>query len=155
MKINLRKRRYFGVIIVCVLIACFTLTSCSLLRTFGIENDEGPVIGGDPRVWRGYSENYVLSDNMTVCFSSLNSMDGYAVYESASLCRIGTLLLPDSLTLDDIKNGFEIEDYDGDGLNDVGIITSGGVTIQYIFVPADDGTWPDNVGGCFTRIDSE
>lgn len=155
MKINRRKRRYFGVIMLCVLIGCFTLTSCSLLRLFGIGNDEGPVIGGDPSVWRGYSEDYVLSDNMTVCFSSLDSRDGYAVYESASFGRIGSLILPESLSLDDIKSGIEIEDYNGDGLNDAGIITNDGAVIQYIFVPDDISTWPDKVGGCFTRIDEE
>lgn len=147
MKINRRGRYYFGVIIVYVLIACFTLTSCSIL--FGsseqrINEELEEPDGKDWRTWRSYGDQYVLSNEMTVSFSSLDSRNGYAAYDMSYGGRIGTLMLPEPLIFDDIGDCvFEIEDYNGDGLTDVGIKTNDGTVIRYLFVPDNIGTWPD------------
>ena len=56
------------------------------------ENDLTGEIGNDWRTTRSYSDNIVISDELTVCLSVLDDTKGYAVYDSSDGNRIASLI---------------------------------------------------------------
>lgn len=152
----LKKR--FGLLFVTVLLLSLLLVSCG-----GTGGDSGPVdvpddepiAGGDWRTWRGYSDEYVINEDLSILFSTLDERTGYAVYESESGARIATIKFPDDLTLDDvIMHEYIVEDYDGDGSNDVGIERNDGAIMWFLFDWDGYGTWPDDIAGCFPYLET-
>ncbi|MBQ3911508.1 MAG: hypothetical protein II694_00865 [Lachnospiraceae bacterium] len=108
--------------------------------------DNGGEDGGDWRTWRSYTDDYVVGDGFSVCFSALDDKTGYAVYDSTNGNRIGTLAL-DNVTGSEV---FDTEDLNGDGLIDIAV-TTGAETEWFAYV---DQAWVDGVGGgCFEYVE--
>ena len=102
---------------------------------------DGEIVGGDWRTHSSYSDDYVIAEGFSVCFSPLDNKAGYAVYNSADGSRVGTLEAQDV-----VAEGFVTNDINGDGFNDVTIIDG---SFSYIYVYADK-PWIEGVGGgCF------
>lgn len=108
--------------------------------------DNGGEDGGDWRTWRSYTDDYVIGDGFSVCFSMLDDKKGYAAYNSADGSRVGTLAM-DNVTGDEI---FDTEDINEDGLIDIGV-TNGPETSWFAYVAK---AWVDGVGGgCFEYVE--
>ncbi len=103
------------------------------------------VVGADWRTQRSYTEDYRIGEALTVCLSPLDGGGGYAVYDSGTGARIGTL------AADGVGQGEILcEDLDGDGTAELGIAVSGEtVWFGYTGEPWIEGTG----GGCFERIE--
>ena len=108
--------------------------------------DNGGEDGGDWRTWRSYTDDYVIGDGFSVCFSMLDDKKGYAAYNSADGSRVGTLAM-DNVTGNEI---FDTEDINEDGLIDIGV-TNGPETSWFAYVAK---AWVDGVGGgCFEYVE--
>jgi hypothetical protein len=113
----------------------------------------GGSVGGDWRTWRGYTSDYIISDELTVTFSGQTDEDFYCVYDAAGGNRIGTLLFEDGHLVEDAQSeDFLISDADGDGDNDVGVTLKDGAVMWFAYDPENLGTWPDNISGCFSYL---
>lgn len=110
--------------------------------------DGQTVVGGDWRTWRGYSADYVITDELTVCLSELDNGSGYGVYDCADGGRIASLLAPDG-TEGFFDRDVVSADRDGDGSNDLGVELADGSVLWYCFDAEGLGTWPDDTDGCF------
>ena len=101
--------------------------------------------GSDWRTWRSYTDDFVISDDVTVCLSPFDTATGYAVYNSDNGDRIGSL----SGIETDGSETIVCEDTDGDGVNELGItISDETVYFKYTGEPWIEGQG----GGCFERI---
>ena len=105
--------------------------------------------GGDWQTWRSYSDKYVINDSLTVYLSLFDDSTGYAVYDSSDGSRIASLI-------NDTGNAVEpweitSDDIDSDGVNELGIVLTGGETLWYRYIEGE--TWNENnADGCFERI---
>ena len=112
------------------------------------EDDE--ILGGDWQTWRSYSDEYPITDDLTVCLSLFDDSTGYAVYDSSDGNRIASLV-------NDTENAVDpwntvSDDINGDGINELGIVLTNGETLWYRYV--EGGMWNENnVNGCFERTD--
>lgn len=111
-----------------------------------------PVPGEDWRTWRSYSDDYVISDDLTVTFSLFDEADGFAVYSAWDGERIASLIYPEGMSAS-WEDMFWVEDYDGDGLNDIGLFLEDGTELWFLFWPDRMGSWPDDPEGCFVLYD--
>ena len=109
------------------------------------ESEDAVSAGSDWRTWRSYTEDFVISDDVTVCLSPFDTATGYAVYNSDNGDRIGSL----SGIETDGSETIVCEDTDGDGVNELGItISDETVYFKYTGEPWIEGQG----GGCFERI---
>ncbi|MCR5323460.1 MAG: hypothetical protein K6E85_09345 [Lachnospiraceae bacterium] len=119
----------------------------------GFLGENGGSEGADWRTWRSYSEDYVISDDVTVCLSRFGDGSGFAVYDSSNGNRIGSLVVEDaSGGVKTVEAGAEIkqEDIDGDGLKELGIVMPEDNTVWFHYT---DGVWTEGGGGgCFKLI---
>lgn len=107
-------------------------------------------VGGDWHAWRSYSSEYQLDEDLRVLFSNLDEGTGMAVYDAESGGRIGTLLFPEGITVEDVwQEALQIADRDGDGILDIGLEVRAGGTLWFRFLPELLGTWPEPPDGCF------
>ncbi|AET67888.1 hypothetical protein Desor_2292 [Desulfosporosinus orientis DSM 765] len=109
---------------------------------------QGQVTGADWRTWRGYTQDYVLNGDFAVCFSGQTSDDFYAMYDASSGARIATLLLEEYTVAD--TGGFTVADYNGDGLDDIGVQLHDGQVLMFCYDP-EGGSWPEDVTGGYRR----
>ena len=116
-----------------------------------LDVDDDNIPGRDWRTWRAYSNDYVLSEDLTVCFSPFDNENGYAVYDSYSGARIGGLIFNGEY---DITNEFTISDHDADGISDIGVIVENDGIIWYGYNPSADDWSAENTGGYFSCIGS-
>jgi len=109
--------------------------------TYDSGEDGGNIDGADWRTWRSYIGDYVISEDLTVCLSLFDNLKGYAVYDSSSGDRIGSLSTKKLSGNEDIS----CKDIDGDGINELGIKTG------------DDYEWfrytNDADDGCFEEVE--
>ena len=113
------------------------------------ENDLTGEIGNDWRTTRSYSDNIVISDELTVCLSVLDDTKGYAVYDSSDGNRIASLISDSSSDLD-LWNVTAL-DLDGDGVNEIGAYLTNGETLWFRY---NGRTWnEENPSGCFERTE--
>ena len=113
------------------------------------ENDLTGEIGNDWRTTRSYSDNIVISDELTVCLSVLDDTKGYAVYDSSDGNRIASLISDSSSDLD-LWN-VTASDLDGDGVNEIGAYLTNGETLWFRY---NGRTWnEENPSGCFERTE--
>ena len=113
------------------------------------ENDLTGEIGNDWRTTRSYSDNIVISDELTVCLSVLDDTKGYAVYDSSDGNRIASLISDSSSGLD-LWN-VTASDLDGDGVNEIGAYLTNGETLWFRY---NGRTWnEENPSGCFERTE--
>ena len=113
------------------------------------ENDLTGEIGNDWRTTRSYSDNIVISDELTVCLSVLDDTKGYAVYDSSDGNRIASLISDSSSDLD-LWN-VTASDLDGDGVNEIGTYLTNGETLWFRY---NGRTWnEENPSGCFERTE--
>lgn len=145
--------------IVPVLISVF-LFACTFWLLYGIQAQEpepGPdsdpdLSGSDWRTYRAYSEDLRLDDTgtLTFCLSPLDNKNGYAVYDSASGARVGTLLW-DLKKEADWQAETQLKDLDNDGIKEIGIPMTDGEILWYHYRKDLEDTWPGNKGGCFEK----
>ena len=113
------------------------------------ENDLTGEIGNDWRTTRSYSDNIVISDELTVCLSVLDDTKGYAVYDSSDGNRIASLIR-DIFSDLDLWN-VTASDLDGDGVNEIGAYLTNGETLWFRY---NGRTWnEENPSGCFERTE--
>ena len=119
----------------------------------GIEEPEDDDITGDDwRTWRGYSADYTITDKWSICFSTLDDSNGYGVYSAAGGARIGSILFDDGEQPAPADNWISVlEDYNGDGANDLGIELADGTLAWFIFDENLVDAWPEPTCGCFPR----
>jgi len=114
-------------------------------------SDEEPnddISDDDWRTWRSYSEDYKISDSLTVCVSLFDDCTGYAVYDSADGTRIASLVNDTEADIDLWE--IRVKDINGDGVNELGIALTNGETIWFAY--SDSEIWSeDNTAGCFER----
>ena len=110
--------------------------------------------GSDWRTYRAYSEDLHLDDTgaLIFCLSPLDNRNGYAVYDSASGAREGSLLWEPEKEADDMFK-IQLKDLDNDGTKEIGISMTDGQVLWYHYREELKGTWPENKGGCFEKID--
>ena len=147
--------------IVPVLISVF-LFICTIWLLYGIHIQEPEtepyfetdIAGDDWRTFRAYSEDLHLDDAGTLifCLSPLDSKNGYAVYDSASGAREGSLLWEPEKEADDMSK-IQLKDLDNDGIKEIGISMTDGQVLWYHYREELKGAWPENKGGCFEKID--
>ena len=147
--------------IVPVLISVF-LFICTIWLLYGIQIREPEtepyfetgIAGDDWRTFRAYSEDLHLDDAGTLifCLSPLDGKNGYAVYDSASGAREGSLLWEPEKEADDMFK-IQLKDLDNDGTKEIGISMTDGQVLWYHYREELKGTWPENKGGCFEKID--
>ena len=147
--------------IVPVLISVF-LFICTIWLLYGIqirEQETEPyfetdIAGDDWRTFRAYSEDLHLDDAGTLifCLSPLDGKNGYAVYDSASGAREGSLLWEPEKEADDMSE-IQLKDLDNDGTKEIGISMTDGQVLWYHYREELKGTWPENKGGCFEKTD--
>jgi len=133
-----------SVFIAAVLFVCTILLVNRQDVNVPIDPIEDDVCGRDWWTWRGYTENYELNENLTVCFSAVDSDDFYGVYDASDGTRIGSLQLGEYTAKD--TDGFEIADYNGDGINDIGVKLDNGQVLKYCH-DSESEPWPDDVTG--------
>ena len=105
--------------------------------------------GGDWRTWRSYSDDYSITDDLTVCLSLFDDVTGYAVYDSANGLRIASLIKNTDADIDPWK--ITAEDKDGDGINELGISLTNGETLWFAYRSGE--TWSENnTAGCFEML---
>lgn len=121
----------------------FAITSNSSVASPALENTGW-------REQKSYSRDYQLNDDMSICVSELEDSTGYAVYDTYNGERIGTLSWPsDQISVSNLE--LKIVDADGDGNNDVGVVTQNSDIIWFKFSP-DKQYNKDNPNGCFELI---
>ena len=110
--------------------------------------------GSDWRTYRAYSEDLHLDDKgaLIFCLSPLDNKNGYAVYDSASGAREGSLLWEPEKEADDMSK-IQLKDLDNDGIKEIGISMTDGQVLWYHYREELKCTWPENKGGCFEKID--
>ena len=107
--------------------------------------------GSDWRTWRSYSDDYTVTDGLTVCVSLFDDGTGYAVYDSADGQRIASLVNDSGTDMEQWK--ISAADTDGDGVNEIGIVLTNGETLWFGYKAGE--IWSeDNTSGCFERISS-
>ena len=131
--------------IIPVLISVF-LFICTIWLLYGIQTQEPET---EP-----YFETDIAGDAGTLvfCLSPLDSKNGYAVYDSASGAREGSLLWEPEKEADDMSK-IQLKDLDNDGTKEIGISMTDGQVLWYHYREELKGTWPENKGGCFEKID--
>ena len=151
-----RKKARTVCIVLCAVLAFISAAFIALTLYFGwaVANQpaddmpmgENGVSGADWRTWRSYTEDYRITEEKSVCLSPLDDGGGYAVYDSETGARIGTL----SLESAGGENGIRCEDIDGDGIPELGV-EGGGETVwfRYTGEPWIEGEG----GGCFERAE--
>ncbi len=118
--------------------------------TYTETEEAGDIVGGDWQTWRSYSDEYVITDGLTVRLSLFDDGTGYAVYDSADGSRIASLVNDTETAVDqwNITSG----DIDGDGINELGTGLTDGSTLWYKYIEGE--TWSENnINGCFERTD--
>lgn len=122
-----------------------------------LEPEPGPdsdpdLSGSDWRTYRAYSEDLRLDDTgtLTFCLSPLDNKNGYAVYDSTSGARVGTLLW-DLKKEADWQAETQLKDLDNDGIKEIGIPMTDGKILWYHYRKDLEDTWPGNKGGCFEK----
>lgn len=122
-----------------------------------LEPEPGPdsdpdLIGSDWRTYRAYSEDLCLDDTgvLTFCLSPLDNKNGYAVYDSASGARVGTLLW-ETETAADWSVEVQLKDLDNDGIKEIGVPMTDGEVLWYHYRKDLEDTWPENKSGCFEK----
>ncbi len=116
--------------------------------------ETGGIEGADWRSWRSYSEDYVISTDVTVCLSGFSDGSGFAVYDSRTGDRVGSLVIKN--TAGDTENAgsnaeIKCEDTDGDGIKELGIVLSSDRTVWFRYT---GDVWTEgSSGGCFSQID--
>lgn len=122
-----------------------------------LEPEPGPdsnpdLSGSDWRTYRAYSDDLRLDDTgtLTFCLSPLDNKNGYAVYDSASGARVGTLLW-ETETAADWQAEVQLKDLDNDGIKEIGIPMTDGKILWYHYRKDLEDTWPGNKGGCFEK----
>ncbi len=147
--------------IVPVLISVF-LFACTFWLLYGIQAQEPETepyfetdfAGDDWRTYRAYSEDLYLDDTGTLifCLSLLDNKNGYAVYDSASGARAGSLLWEPGKEAGDMS-GIQLKDLDNDGIKEIGISITDGQILWYHYRKELEDTWPENKSGCFEKAD--
>ena len=108
------------------------------------------IVGGDWQTWRSYSDEYVITDSLTVRLSLFDDNTGYAVYDSSDGSRIASLINDTGTDVDRWK--IISEDIDGDGVNELGLGLTDGETLWYRYIEGE--TWSENnINGCFERTE--
>ena len=108
--------------------------------------------GGDWRSWRSYSDEYIITDELTVCLSLFDDSTGYAVYDCSDGSRIASLVNDTEIAVDPWN--ITSEDIDGDGVNELGIVLTDGETLWYRYIEGE--MWSEsNTGGCFEQVDTD
>lgn len=102
------------------------------------------------RTERSYSRDYQLNDDLSICVSPIEEQTGYAVYDSSDGERIGSLIWEGDKAVTG-KWTLKIKDVNGDGSNDVGVVTDSDEIIWFTFLP-DKEFSADNPNGCFEII---
>ena len=82
----------------------------------------------------------------------MDGKNGYAVYDSASGAREGSLLWEPEKEADDMFK-IQLKDLDNDGIKEIGISMTDGQVLWYHYREELKCTWPENKGGCFEKID--
>ena len=120
-----------------------------------LEPEPGPdsdpnIPGSDWRTYRAYSEDLRLDDTgMPIfCLSPLDNKNGYAVYDSTSGARVGTLLWGAEKEAD-WQAEVQLKDLDNDGIKEIGILMTDGEILWYHYRKDLEDTWPENKSGCF------
>ena len=125
-------------------------TAAETSDTYTGTEETGDIVGGDWQTWRSYSDEYVITDSLTVCLSLFDDCTGYAVYDSSDGSRIASLV-NDTETAVDMWN-ITSDDIDGDGINELGIGLTDGRTLWYRYIEGE--TWSENnTDGCFERTE--
>lgn len=115
--------------------------------------DSDPNIpGSEWRAYRAYSEDLRLDDTgiLTFCLSLLDNKNGYAVYDSASGARVGTLLWGSEKEAD-CSAEVRLKDLDNDGIKEIGVPMIDGELLWYHYRRDLEDTWPENKSGCFEK----
>lgn len=131
---------YVGILSLLVSIILFV---CTILLVTAQDSEDEVAIGGDWRTWRAYTSSYVLSENLSVCFSAQEEDGFYAMYDDSSGTRIGTLFLGEYL-VKDTTGGFIFQDYDGDEINDIGVPLNNGQILTFSY-NSDNDMWDEIV----------
>lgn len=105
------------------------------------------------RSQREYSSDYQITDDMSICVSPLENVDGYngyAVYDTSDGERIGSLIwYNDKAIINSMQ--LQIADKNSDGSNDIGVVTEKEEVIWFEFNP--DGYYSaENIEGCFKEL---
>ena len=126
------------------------------------ENDEtyintaGNEAGADWRTWRSYSNDYVISKDVTVCLSYFDDGSGFAVYNSSNGDRIGSLVVRDaSGNKENVSPDTVIkcEDTNSDGVSELGVVISPERTVWFKYTGE---AWKEGVGGgCFLQTEEK
>ncbi len=138
------KRHRFALACVLFFTLFFGLTGCG-------RGGQEP-IGGDWRVQRGYSEDYALSDSLTVCFAPLDEGDGWGVYDASDGARIGSLMFTGTENRSNDIGTVQVSDHNGDGVNDIGLEAGGENLLWFGYDPEAIGSWPEDTSGGFYLI---
>ena len=145
-----RKKARIACTVLCSVLAFASAMFIAVTLYFGwaVANqpaDEDGTLGADWRTWRSYTADFSIQEGVTVCLSVLDDGSGYAVYDSLSGERVGTL---EGCTVDGSEQ-ILCEDIDGDGVSELGISISG-ETIWYRY---NGNPWIEGEGGgCFEGI---
>ncbi|MCL2519125.1 MAG: hypothetical protein FWF15_11230 [Oscillospiraceae bacterium] len=134
----------FKKLIIIILSLMFILTACG--KQIDIEEQR---IGSNWRTWQGYTEDYYLNDDLAVCFSELDDVCGYAVYDASNGSRIGSIVFNGYDWDDIIYDIFQTQD------NKIGVIMSDGAILWYLYDPDGEGWSEENTGGYFSFIGME
>ena len=118
-------------------------------------------IGSDPHTWRGYSSGFQLNPDIRVVYATerVETPEGeclsYGLYEEDTLCFLGRMILTPEQSARvsfPIDENLKVEDRDGDGENDIGIVLGDGTAVWFqIFgsgkqLPADFPQIKENGG---------
>lgn len=95
------------------------------------EPEDGGETGSDWRTWRSYTDDIVISDELTVCLSLFDDKTGYAVYDSSDGSRIASLV-NDTGTDIDLWN-IKSEDINGDGSTEICVVLTDGQTLWFAY----------------------
>ncbi|MCR4740795.1 MAG: hypothetical protein K5886_11130 [Lachnospiraceae bacterium] len=111
-----------------------------------VNHDGSGVDGNDWRTWRSYTGDFIINEDLTVCLSAFDNGTGYAVYDSSTGDRIGSLMSIGTTGQEEIV----CEDKDGDGVNELGIVKKKD-TKWFCYT---DSEWIEGTdGGCFVPMD--
>ncbi len=79
------------------------------------ENDiTDDILGKDWNTWRSYGIDIKINDDLSLTFSLLDTMNGYAVYDAADGTRVGTVMFPEDHQYEQ-PDTIHTDDIDGDG----------------------------------------